>query len=88
METQGEELSRLRAGNASLKKLLAASKDAHLTSNAALLACKDQLLASRAAELQRCVTLVTVTARVAVAASTAVTTAEMRHKVTAKAAQC
>jgi hypothetical protein len=54
METQGEELSRLRAENASLKKLLAASKDAHLTSNAALLACKDQLLASRAAELQRC----------------------------------
>jgi hypothetical protein len=53
METQGEELSRLRAENASSKQLLA-SKDAQLTSNAALLACKDDLLASRAAELQRC----------------------------------
>jgi hypothetical protein len=59
METVGEELSRLRAENTCLKQLLE-SKDAQLAqsslviaSNAALLACKDELLANRAEELQR-----------------------------------
>jgi hypothetical protein len=57
MESQGEELGRLSAEVASLKELLA-NTNAQMTSaaacNAALLACKDELLASRSAELQRC----------------------------------
>jgi hypothetical protein len=59
METAGEELSRLRAENSCLKQLLE-SKYAQLAqcslviaSNAALLACKDELLVNRAEELQR-----------------------------------
>jgi hypothetical protein len=65
METTGEELSRLRAENSCLKQLLE-SKDALLAqsslviaSNAALLACKDELLANRAEELQRLKSLAT-----------------------------
>jgi hypothetical protein len=57
MESQSEELSRLRAENACMKQLLT-SNDAQMASTAAsyaaLLACKDELLASRAIELQRC----------------------------------
>jgi hypothetical protein len=45
-QTASEELSRRRAENVSLKQLVT-SKDAQL-------ACKDELLASRTAELQRC----------------------------------
>jgi hypothetical protein len=57
MESQSEDLSRLRAEAASLKQLLT-SKDVQMASaaasKAASLACKDELLASRTAELQRC----------------------------------
>jgi hypothetical protein len=57
MESQGEELGILSTEVASLKELLA-NTNAQMTSaaacNAALLACKDELLASRSAELQHC----------------------------------
>jgi hypothetical protein len=58
MQTAGEELRRLAAENMCLKQLLA-SKDAQLAqsslviaSNAALLACKHELLMNRAEEIQ------------------------------------
>jgi hypothetical protein len=57
MESQSEELSRLRAEVASLKELLT-SKDVQMASaaasNAALLGCKDELLAITTRELQHC----------------------------------
>jgi hypothetical protein len=65
MESHSEELSRLRAENASLKQLLTnkdaqmaqgsvviASKDELLVCKDKLLAMKDELLVSRTAELQ------------------------------------
>jgi hypothetical protein len=67
METQGEELSRLRAEHTSFLQLVAvkdqllASKDAQLSTVIAskdeVIASKNQLLASRTAELQRCMAL-------------------------------
>jgi hypothetical protein len=57
MESQGEELSRLRAEVVSLKELLT-SNIAHLSTVIAakdeVISSKDELLASRTAELQRC----------------------------------
>jgi hypothetical protein len=67
MESHSEELSRLRAENASLKQLLTnkdaqmaqssvvnVSKDQLLVCKDELLAMKDELLVRRAADLQRC----------------------------------
>jgi hypothetical protein len=60
MESQSEELSRLRAEKACMKQLLS-SKDAQLAQSCVVIAskdeviaCKDELLLSRSAELQRC----------------------------------